>query len=171
MQIEIILHGCSAVQQDTDIMNKWELREVLWVTSKGNMCSEMFQLWNWWYSQVVCVCCVCQGVDEQTWPPNTGLQPDVKQCDWCRAACWLPEAPRLCLWAESKLKQSTEQQEAFSSIVCAQLDYIHTLNGLLQSQTLLQPSGNQKNMTVLIYTGCQDNRKSPWNCQGNKQMR
>lgn len=126
-------------QQDTD-----KMREVLWVTSKGDMCSEMLQRWNWWYSQVVCVCCVYQGADEQTRPPNTGLQPDVKQCDWCTAACWLPEAPRLCLWAESKLKQSTEQQEAFSSIVYTQLDYTHTLNGLQQSQALLQPPGNQK---------------------------
>lgn len=67
-----------------------------------------------------------------------GLQPGVTQRDWRSAACCLPEAPRLCLYQQS---QSTEQQEAFSSIVSTLLGYMH-FKWAQTELTALQPPGN-----------------------------
>lgn len=90
------------------------------------------------------MCVFTRGLINRLDHQTANLQPHVKQRDWRRAACCLPEAPRLCLYGPN---QSTEQQEAFSSIVYAQLDYMHfkwtqtELNACYNSQEIIKCGG------------------------------
>lgn len=90
--------------------------------------------WLSWYSQSLGICVLTRALTNKPDHQTSSLQPGVKHS----AACCLPEAPRLCL---SEQSQSTEQQEAFGSIVYTQLDYMY-FKWAQTELTVLHQAGN-----------------------------